>query len=305
MSPSLAYVSAQLRNMQDYMTQSFNAVETTLRDHGDRLRRIESQRLPVRPARDDIASSSDHPPPNKRDLSCCSLAQISSTFEAFKRSSRITPELISSVILLVDLEMKSRNVYDLYHRVVNYSKVSPPNNPKSHSSQSPQNPQIPSRLALCSQARDLRSVARVGDSSYAAFAAFRDQNPQIPSRLALSLSGSRLCGVWRAWLGDSGLRRLRGLPRPKPPNPFSSRSLLSGSRLRSVARVARRLRPTPPSRLPALAIVLGSFMGTDDSKSGARLASSLRVRARSSTRPCLSLFLRSSSSSSRFNGFVC
>ncbi|KAK9108288.1 hypothetical protein Syun_024299 [Stephania yunnanensis] len=64
MSPSLAYVSAQLRNLQEYMTQSFNAVETTLRNHGDRLRRIESQRLPVRPARDDIASSSDHPPPS-------------------------------------------------------------------------------------------------------------------------------------------------------------------------------------------------------------------------------------------------
>ncbi|KAK9160740.1 hypothetical protein Syun_007081 [Stephania yunnanensis] len=55
MSPSLAYVSAQLRNMQDYMTQSFNAVETTLRDHGDRLRRIESQRLPVRPKHETIS----------------------------------------------------------------------------------------------------------------------------------------------------------------------------------------------------------------------------------------------------------
>ncbi|KAK9107344.1 hypothetical protein Syun_001364 [Stephania yunnanensis] len=66
MSPSLAYVSAQLRNLQDYMTQSFNAVETTLRNHGDRLRRIESQRLPARPVRDDYASSSDHPPPSSR-----------------------------------------------------------------------------------------------------------------------------------------------------------------------------------------------------------------------------------------------
>ncbi|KAK9098291.1 hypothetical protein Syun_025336 [Stephania yunnanensis] len=65
MSPSLAYVSAQLRNLQDYMTQSFNAVETTLRNHGDRLRRIESQRLPLG-RRDDYASSSDHPPPSSR-----------------------------------------------------------------------------------------------------------------------------------------------------------------------------------------------------------------------------------------------
>ncbi|KAK9169726.1 hypothetical protein Syun_001866 [Stephania yunnanensis] len=66
MSPSLAYVSAQLRNLQEYMTQSFNAVETTLRNHGDRLRRIESQRLPARPVRDDNASSSDYPPPSSR-----------------------------------------------------------------------------------------------------------------------------------------------------------------------------------------------------------------------------------------------
>ncbi|KAK9082140.1 hypothetical protein Syun_031077 [Stephania yunnanensis] len=48
----------QLGYLHDYMTQSFNAVETTLRNHGDRLRRIESQRLPARPVRDDNASSS-------------------------------------------------------------------------------------------------------------------------------------------------------------------------------------------------------------------------------------------------------
>ncbi|KAK9107356.1 hypothetical protein Syun_023367 [Stephania yunnanensis] len=64
MSPSLAYVSAQLGYLHDYMTQSFNAVETTLRNHSDRLRRIESQRLPARPVRDDNASSSDYPPPS-------------------------------------------------------------------------------------------------------------------------------------------------------------------------------------------------------------------------------------------------
>ncbi|KAK9134843.1 hypothetical protein Syun_014173 [Stephania yunnanensis] len=56
----------RLGYLHDYMTQSFNAVETTLRNHSDRLRRIESQRLPARPARDDHASSSDHPPPSSR-----------------------------------------------------------------------------------------------------------------------------------------------------------------------------------------------------------------------------------------------
>ncbi|KAK9162859.1 hypothetical protein Syun_003761 [Stephania yunnanensis] len=219
--------------------------------------------------------------------------------------------------------------------------VSPPQQPQIPQFSVSPKPQIPSRLALCSRARDPRSVARVGDSglrrlrglprpkppnpfssrslslsaetaecgargsatpAYAAFAAFCDQNPQIPSRLALSLSGSRLrsvarvaqelpayaafaafpatktpksllvslslsardCGVWLAWLGDSGLRRLRGLP--------------------------------------ALAIVLGSFMGTDDSKSRARTR--LRLGFELALRQGrVSLFLRSSSSSSA-GGFV-
>ncbi|KAK9107168.1 hypothetical protein Syun_023179 [Stephania yunnanensis] len=80
MSPSLAYVSAQLGYLHDYMTQSFNAVETTLRNHSDRLRRIESQRLPARTVRDDHASSSDHPPPSLSKGVQESLSDLFSSF---------------------------------------------------------------------------------------------------------------------------------------------------------------------------------------------------------------------------------
>ncbi|KAK9148557.1 hypothetical protein Scep_007314 [Stephania cephalantha] len=66
MSPSSAYVSAQLGYLHTYMTQSFNAVETSIQHQNDRLRRIEGQLLPVRTARNDHASSSARPPPSSR-----------------------------------------------------------------------------------------------------------------------------------------------------------------------------------------------------------------------------------------------
>ncbi|KAK9106734.1 hypothetical protein Syun_022745 [Stephania yunnanensis] len=214
--------------------------------------------------------------------------------------------------------------------------ISPPNNPKSHGSRSPQNPQIPSRLALalgletrgvwrasatpptppsrpsatktpkipsrlalCSPAETPRSVARVGDSGLRRLRGL--PATKTPKSLLVSLSALRLetCGVWRAWLGDSSYAAFAAFLRPKPPNPFSSRSLLSGSR---PAECGARGSATPayaafaPSRL---AIVLGSFMGTDDSKSRARLGS---AQGSSSLfdKAGVSLFLRSSSSSSRF-----
>ncbi|KAK9150928.1 hypothetical protein Syun_009237 [Stephania yunnanensis] len=138
----------------------------------------------------------------------------------------------------------------------------------------------------CSEARDLQSVARVGDSNYAAFAAFLrpkppnpfssrsllygsrpaecgargsatpatppsrpscDQNPQIPSRLALSLSGSRHAECGAR--GSATQTPPRGLRDQNPQIP-SRLSLALGSR-RSVARVARRLQLRRLRGLPA------------------------------------------------------
>ncbi|KAK9098928.1 hypothetical protein Syun_025973 [Stephania yunnanensis] len=98
--------------------------------------------------------------------------------------------------------------------------------------------------------RTLRAkVARVGDSAYAASRLSARPNPQIPSRLALSLSRPRLRSVARV------ARRLRPTP-PRPSATKTPKSLLvslslSGSRLRSVARVARRLQLRRLRGLPA------------------------------------------------------
>ncbi|KAK9083055.1 hypothetical protein Scep_029526 [Stephania cephalantha] len=56
MSPSTAYLSAQLRYMHVYMTQTFTAIATRIEGQGDRLHRIEGHLLPAKLARDDPAS---------------------------------------------------------------------------------------------------------------------------------------------------------------------------------------------------------------------------------------------------------
>ncbi|KAK9163527.1 hypothetical protein Syun_004429 [Stephania yunnanensis] len=160
----------------------------------------------------------------------------------------------------------------------------PPNNPKSHSSRSPQNPQIPSRLALSLSGSRLRSVARVGDSATPPSRPSCDQNPKS---LLVSLSAlrPRLRSVARV------ARRLRPTPPSRPscdqnPQIPSRLALLSGSRPAECgARGSATPAYAPPSRPSRLAIVLGSFMGTDDSKSRARLGSALGFELSSSTRP--------------------
>ncbi|KAK9111452.1 hypothetical protein Scep_018971 [Stephania cephalantha] len=56
-SPSMAYISAQLRHMHDYITRMFTAINTYLKRQCDRICCIEGHLLPARPARDDRASS--------------------------------------------------------------------------------------------------------------------------------------------------------------------------------------------------------------------------------------------------------
>ncbi|KAK9142970.1 hypothetical protein Syun_012370 [Stephania yunnanensis] len=172
----------------------------------------------------------------------------------------------------------------------------PPNNPKSHSSRSPKT--LKSLLvSLSLSARDSRSVARVGDSSYAAFAAFFATKTPKSLLVSLSLSPAETaeCGARGSATPAYAASRPSATKTPKS-------LLVSLSLSAETAECGARGSATPPTRLrglPALAIVLGSFMGTDDSKSRARLGS---AQGSSSLfdKAVVSLFLRSSSSSSRF-----
>ncbi|KAK9094638.1 hypothetical protein Scep_026107 [Stephania cephalantha] len=90
----------------------------------------------------------------------------------------------------------------------------------------------------------------------------KSPNPTSSSSRLVSLSALRLetCGVWRAWLGDSSYAAFAAF--------LASQSSWD------------------------------AFMGTDDSKSRAQIQLQLRVRALLFDKASVSLFLRSSSSSS-------